>query len=518
MDISIKNISIKVPNKTLLENTDLIISNKRRYGIIGNNGIGKSTLLKHINRRIIPVPIDIDIFYVEQEVPSSANSVFNEVIRSNVDRENIMNEFLNLDNIISDNDVISDDIMSRYTVLQEIIKDNNYYRDESTVRKILYGLGFSLEDQEKPLSDYSGGWRMRISLAKALYIRPTLLLLDEPTNHLDLNAVIWLTDYLSKWDKTLLIVSHDRNFLNKVCTDIICIEQMRLKYFRGNYDSYIKTYTSDMIHTKKEWDKVQKKVREMKNKATPKKIVKEYLDDNIHKRPIEEYKVKINFADTKRLRDPVLIMESVSFGYSPDKILFEDINFRLDNDDKIIIVGNNGTGKTTIMKLLSGTLKPIKGIISIDKNVRIGYYNQHSSDILKDNMTPIEFIHQIDENLSVSEIRKYLGMFGLPGKLHHKKMKILSGGQKARVLFAMLRVQVPHILLLDEPTNHLDIKTVDTLIDAINNFNGPVIIITHNIDMIEKIDCYVYELADGKFENIYFEDYTDKIINKIENI
>lgn len=516
-DISSQNITISVPNRVLLDNTEFKVSYGRRYGLIGHNGIGKTTLLKYINSRKMVISSNLDIFYVEQEVVSDPKkTVFEHIISSNIVRQQLVDRLQYLLNSDKDDDETIDEINK----LEEEMTTMGTDKDESIVRRILYGLGFDKDDQDKPSSHFSGGWRMRMSLAKALYIKPTLLLLDEPNNHLDLNATIWLTDYLSKlWKGSLIVVSHDKNFLNEVCTDIIQLDNKKLTYYKGNYDSFYKNYLKNRSNAEKEWKKIEKRVTEMRKKNTVKKDIDEFIKNNEHLRLPKVYKVKLflknnNYKYTNY--SPLLLLDNVSFSYSNnlDKLLYSNINLRLESGDRITIVGKNGVGKSTLMKLMMGKLMVSDGEVRKDERIRIGYYHQHASEILPSEKTPIEYIQSIDSNLQIQDIRKLLGGFGLDSSLHTQQIGLLSGGQKSRVLFISLFVMRPHIMLLDEPTNHLDIETIEALIDSIKTFDGAIVTITHNIELIEKTNTVLYEISNKSIAKINFEDYYKKILDE----
>ena len=522
MNIIIENITVGVTNKQLINNSDLRITNQNKYGLIGRNGSGKTTLLRWISDRKFDIPNEIDILYVEQEVKADKiKTVFQTVIEANKERYVLMKRTITLKKMIDSDkgDKLSDKIYEEYNEAHQKLLQMNAYKDESIVRRILNGLGFTKEEQEQPTANFSGGWRMRISLARALYLKPTLLLLDEPTNHLDLNANIWLTDYLAnEWKNTLIVVSHDMGFLNDVCTSMIHLENCRLTYYKGNYDSFRKNYENNLRHLEKEWGKIQRRIKEMKNKSTPKKIVNEFLENNMDKEPPKPYRVRIIFNNVPIIKTPVIQVENLTFGYNDDKILMDNVDLSVDMGDRYAIVGKNGVGKSTLIKLIMGKLKPMKGTIIIERRARIGYYHQHSSDILPLDQTAVEYLHSINSELKEHDIRKYLGSIGLEGKLHTKKMSILSGGQKARVSFASVLAIKPHVLVLDEPTNHLDIETISALIDGINKFNGGVIMITHNIDLIQKTDAILLELKDQELIKMDFDDYYDKVLEEINDI
>lgn len=517
-DISIENISVTVPGKTLICDTNLKIGYGRKYGLIGRNGLGKSTLLKHIVERTIPIQNNIDMFYVSQELEFDKDkTIFQIVLEANRKRNKLMNKMAKLTELMENESCESnDDMMNEYNATMQQLQSIDFMKDESIIRKILFGLGFEHLEQDMKFSQFSGGWKMRVSLARGLYMKPTLLLLDEPTNHLDLNAVIWLTDYLvNAWKKTLVIVSHDTYFLNEICTDIIHLENKKLTYYKGNYDLFRKAYEQHIRELENEWSKIQKRIKEMQKKNTSKADINKFLQQNAAYEPPKQYKVNIMFPQATNIKWPALVLSDIGFSYNENKQLFEGISLSLYENDKITIVGKNGVGKSTLLQIIMGILEPLSGEMIKDTRARIGYYNQHVSDVLPPNNTPIEFLQSINKSLSENDARKTLGSIGLGGEIHVQQIETLSGGQKSRVALSSLIVMNPHILLLDEPTNHLDIESIDSLINAINKFNGAVIMITHNIDVIQKTNSLIYNLSDMQLTQVDFDDYYADVLDEI---
>lgn len=529
-NISLDKFSISIDKKVLFQDSSLKLIYGEKYGFIGKNGCGKTTLLKHLAQKVLPLHKDIDILYVEQEVLPSEKTAFQTILESNKYKYNLIKKRDNLEKKLeeSNDDKVLDDLQK----VEEELVSLEVEKDESIIRKLLKGLGFSEADQDKATKDFSGGWRMRISIARALYLKPAILLLDEPTNHLDLNANIWLTWYLESWKGSLLIVSHDQGFLNDVCTQVINIEDKKLEYYKGNFHKFTQAYKQKLNHAEKEWEKVEKTVRNMKKKSTPKKDVLAFITKREKEgivKPDKEYIVNIDFEEVNDLARPVIEMSDVSFGYSEDKVLFENINFGMDMDSRITLVGPNGIGKSTFLKLIVGELNAKKGYINRNNKLRIGYYHQHFDNYLPMDQTPIEYIMSVykpgndEDELAGSNleqfIRKHLGKISLEGNAHTKLIKSLSGGQKARVALVSLILQRPHILMLDEPTNHLDIESINGLINGINNFNGGVFIISHDSELITQTDSVLW-VVDKKgiqeFDGDYY-DYRNQLINILNN-
>jgi len=365
-------ISINILEKKLIDESDFIVTRGKKYGLIGINGSGKTTLLKHIEK----IYVKNDVYYVDQEMNfDDSNNITLTQLILNADKKrtkkiNRLNEL----NLIENQ---TDDEMLEYKILNEKIKMNEYEKDEARVRKILYGLGFDKEKQNENIKNLSGGWKMRISLARGLFMSPTLLLLDEPTNHLDLDSVIWLTHYLSNiWKKTLIIVSHNSHFLNNVCDHMIHLENKQLTFYKGNYDVFCTQYDVHIQILTKKWKNIQNEVRGMKKKSLPKEKVQEFLNKNIQFEPPKQYVVNFKFGTPEKTKNALMTLNDISFGY--DNLLFESINLNLRAKDKITIVGKNGIGKSTLLKLIAGKLIPISG--EIDVKSQIGIYDQHVAE------------------------------------------------------------------------------------------------------------------------------------------
>lgn len=519
--VIIPKFSLSVGKNILFTDTSLKVVYQHRYGLLGKNGIGKSSLLKHIFERKFNINKSLDILYVNQEEKSSEISVIDVILGTNTLRQNL---------IIQRNDIIERlelDETEKENILEQLkdVDDQwismKFDRDPSQIRKILFGLGFSEKEYNYPVSSFSGGWRRRISIAKALYMKPTLLLLDEPTNHLDLNATIWLTSYLSTWDKTLIVVSHDQNLLSEICTDIMTIESGKLCYYTGSYKMYEKALKEKTKKYQKEWTKLQKKINKMRKQSKTKKEVQNVIKKSGMIKPEKEYIVKLRIQQIPEEFEgkPLVRANKISFGYKKTGTLFDNVDFTIFPKTRAVIVGANGVGKSTFMKLLMQQISPQKGHITHGTK-RIGWYHQHFDEILPQDKNPVEYLFSVNETLSISDIRKHLGMAGLGGQIHLNKISTLSGGQKARVTFVSLIIQDPYILFLDEPTNHLDIETINGLIDMINNFNGAVVFVSHDCNLIYETNSDIYICANKsitKFDGDY-EDYSDKIMSEIEKI
>uniref|UniRef100_A0A803LN97 ABC transporter domain-containing protein n=1 Tax=Chenopodium quinoa TaxID=63459 RepID=A0A803LN97_CHEQI len=480
-DITIENFSVSARGKELLKNASLKISHGKRYGLVGPNGMGKSTLLKLLAWRKIPVPKNIDVLLVEQEIVGDDRSALEAVVSAN-------EELLNL----LDADAA-----------------------EAQASKILAGLGFTKDMQERPTKSFSGGWRMRISLARALFMQPTLLLLDEPTNHLDLRAVLWLEEYLCRWKKTLIVVSHDRDFLNTVCNEVIHLHDMKLHLYRGNFDDFESGYEQRRKEMNKKYEVYEKqlkaakragnqaqqqKVKERAKFAAAKEVSKKKSkgkvdeDEAVQEAPSKwrDYTVEFHFPEPTELTPPLLQLIEVSFSYPnrPDFRL-SNVDVGIDMGTRVAIVGPNGAGKSTLLNLLAGDLSPSEGESRQSQKLRIGRYSQHFVDLLTMDENPVQYLlrlHPDQEGMSKQEaVRAKLGKFGLSSHNHLSPIAKLSGGQKARVVFTSISMSKPHILMLDEPTNHLDMQSIDALADALDEFTGGVVLVSHDSRLISRV-------------------------------
>ncbi|CAG9461390.1 unnamed protein product [Pedinophyceae sp. YPF-701] len=563
-DIKVSKLTIRAKGKLLLEDTALTIANGRRYGLVGPNGQGKSTLLKMIAKRSIPVPASIDVLMVEQEIVGDDRTALQAVVEADVELMRLRAEEDHLQRMMNDLEIKDEDKTlpdgSAYDHDTAADLLNGVYEQmdviggssaEARASKILHGLGFTPTMQGRSTKSFSGGWRMRISLARALYVQPTLLLLDEPTNHLDLRAALWLEEYLQRYKKTLIVVSHDRYFLNEVTTDIIHLHDFQLHQYRGNFEQFEGMYEQKRREVNKEYEKFAKQMKaakqtggkaaqknveasakkkaESKGKGKGKKQAAgmDAADDVVTAAPRKwhDYSVRFDFPEPTLLPPPLMQLNDVSFKYpGREDFGMRDLNVGIDMGSRICIVGPNGAGKTTLMNLLSGDLEPTEGFSRRDPKLRIGRYNQHFVDALTMDETPVSYLMNKFPELGYTKenMRGMLGRFGLSGAHHLQPILKLSGGQKARVVFTAIALSAPHILLLDEPTNHLDMQSIDALADAIEEFEGGVVIISHDSRLLSSVcedveRSEVWIVDDGTVTPYKgdFEDYKDELIKEI---
>ncbi|WVZ62127.1 hypothetical protein U9M48_011909 [Paspalum notatum var. saurae] len=548
-DIVLDNFSVSARGKELLKSASLRISHGRRYGLVGPNGMGKSTLLKLLAWRQVPVPRNIDVLLVEQEIIGDDRTALDAVVAADEELTALRAEQARLE--ASNNADDNERLVEVYEKLN--LRDSDAARARAS--KILAGLGFDQAMQARSTKSFSGGWRMRISLARALFMQPTLLLLDEPTNHLDLRAVLWLEEYLcSQWKKTLIVVSHDRDFLNTVCNEIIHLHDKSLHVYRGNFDDFESGYEQkrkEMNRKFEVYEKQMKAARKSGSKAAQDKVKgqalskaakeaaknkgkgKNVADDDDDQKQVavpqkwRDYSVEFHFPEPTELTPPLLQLIEVGFSYPgrPDFKL-SDIDVGIDMGTRVAIVGPNGAGKSTLLNLLAGDLTPTEGEARRSQKLRIGRYSQHFVDLLTMEENAVQYLlrlHPDQEGMSKAEaVRAKLGKFGLPGHNHLTPIVKLSGGQKARVVFTSISMSQPHILLLDEPTNHLDMQSIDALADALDEFTGGVVLVSHDSRLISRVcedeqrsEIWVVEDGTVKQYDGTFEDYKDELMEEI---
>ena len=437
--------------------------------------------------------LDADVWrksLLQEEAKISERISEIEKLRTEFDEES--NEVIKLDNEREDLDRHLQDVNEK---LYEMESD----KAESRAAAILYGLGFTKETQHLATKLFSGELRMRLSLARALFCEPDLLLLDEPSNMLNVPSITYLAKYLQNYKSTVLVVSHDRAFLNEVATDIIHQHSERLDYYRGsNFDSF---------YASKE-ERIKNQRREYENQMAYRQHLQAFIDKfrynaaksseaqsrikKLEKLPIleapeDDKVVTFKFPDPDNISPPILRMEDVTFGYNPSKILLKNVDLDVQMDSRIAFCGGNGTGKTTLLKLLMENLTPTSGFVSRNGRLRIGYFAQHHVDAMDLTLSAVLWMSQTFPGKSDEEYRRHLGSFGITGSLGLQKMELLSGGQKSRVAFAALCLNQPHILILDEPSNHLDTQGLDALADALLQFKGGVLMVSHDVSIIDRV-------------------------------
>ncbi|RJE25510.1 hypothetical protein PHISCL_02122 [Aspergillus sclerotialis] len=515
-DIKVDNIDISIGGHRILTDAALTLAYGHRYGLVGQNGIGKSTLLRALSRREVAIPNHISILHVEQEITGDDTPAIQAVLDADVWRKHLLidqdkigkqlaaleaerssmadtsTDAARLDHEREGLDITLSDIHAK---LAEMESD----KAESRAASILAGLGFSPERQQYATKTFSGGWRMRLALARALFCEPDLLLLDEPSNMLDVPSITFLSNYLQSYPSTVLVVSHDRAFLNEIATDIVHQHSERLDYYKGaNFESFYATKEERRKNAKREYEKqmaerahlqafIDKFRYNAAKSSEAQSRIKKLERMPVLEAPESEYVVHFKFPEVEKLSPPIVQMSEVMFGYSKDKPLLKNVDLDVQLDSRIGIVGPNGAGKTTVLKLLTGQLQPTSGLISTNSRLRMGFFAQHHVDALDMTTSPVSFMAKNYPGKSDEEYRRHLGAFGITGMTGLQRMELLSGGQKSRVAFACLSLTNPHILVLDEPSNHLDIEGMDAMSDALKNFQGGVVMVSHDVTMLQNV-------------------------------
>ncbi|GLT90717.1 hypothetical protein SLE2022_086360 [Rubroshorea leprosula] len=540
-DLHMENFSISVGGRDLIVDGTVTLSFGRHYGLVGRNGTGKTTFLRYMAMHAIDgIPQNCQILHVEQEVVGDDTTALQCVLNSDIERTQLLEEEAHLLaqqrefefeetnvknradlNTAPDKDAISQRLEEIYKRLEAI----DAYSAEARAASILAGLSFSPEMQRKATKTFSGGWRMRIALARALFIEPDLLLLDEPTNHLDLHAVLWLESYLVKWPKTCIVVSHAREFLNTVVTDIIHLQGQKLITYKGNYDTFERTREEQIKNQQKAFEAnersrshMQAFIDKFRYNAKRASLVQSRIKalermghvDEVVNDP--DYKFEFPTPDD-RPGPPIISFSDASFGYPGGQMLFKNLNFGIDLDSRIAMVGPNGIGKSTILKLIAGELQPSSGTVFRSAKVRIAVFSQHHVDGLDLSSNPLLYMMRCYPGVPEQKLRAHLGSFGVTGNLALQPMYTLSGGQKSRVAFAKITFKKPHIILLDEPSNHLDLDAVEALIQGLVLFQGGILMVSHDEHLISGSVEELWAVSQGKVNPFpgTFQDYKKQL-------
>ena len=502
--IQLEDVTLRLGGRVLLDGATVTVPAGHRVGIVGRNGAGKTTMIG-----LIAGDMDCDagsvrasaqrVGRVRQEAPGGAETPLGFVLAADTEREALLAEA----------ETATDP--ERIAAVHERLAAIDAYAAEARAARILAGLGFSTEDQSRPLSGFSGGWRMRVALAAELFLVPDLLLLDEPTNHLDLEATLWLTQHLASYPGTLLLVSHDRTLLNRSVSHILHLEHRKLTLYAGGYDRFAATRA----------ERRRLQAAEAKKQESARKHMQAFVDRFRYKAskarqaqsrlkalarmseiavPTDDPAARLELPEPQTLPPPLLTCQDATVGYEPGKPILKRLNLRIDPDDRIALLGANGNGKSTFAKLVAGDLVAESGSVTRAGKLTVGHFAQHQLEALDPKATPIQHIHREWPDALPLKLRQHLGRFGIGQELADRPAETLSGGERARLALACIGCHKPGLLVLDEPTNHLDIEAREALVTALNDYNGAVLIISHDRHLLELVAERLWLVEDGTIQ------------------
>jgi len=500
--LSITDISVRIAGRLLIDHGSAQIVPGARVGLIGRNGAGKSTLFQAIRGELptetgtISLPPRWRVGSLAQEAPNGPESLIEVVLKADIERNDLLREA----------DIAHDP--HRIAEIQTRLVDIDAHSAPARAAAILSGLGFSTADQARPCSEFSGGWRMRVALAATLFAAPDLLLLDEPTNYLDLEGTLWLEDHLANYPRTVIVISHDRDLLDTSVDQILHLDRGKLTLYRGTYSSYEEQRATremlDAKHAKRqdaERKRLQAFVDRFKAKASKARQAQSRVKMLEKMKPVaalvRQDVREINFpAPEKMLSPPIIAVDGVSVGYDPGNPVLNRVTLRIDNDDRIALLGSNGNGKSTLVKLLANRLAPFSGSVTRADKISIAYFAQHQLDELNEEGSPYDHVRKLMPDAPETKVRGRTGAIGFSGKAGDTLVRSLSGGEKARLLLGLATFFGPNMIILDEPTNHLDIDSRAALAEAINEFPGAVIMVSHDRYLIEACADQLWVVAD----------------------
>ena len=504
--LTISNLTYKIGPRTIIENANIAVMDGWRVGVVGVNGAGKSTLFKlisgnlHADGGTISMSSRQRFGMVRQDIPETDTPLIDIVLGANEE----MAELWRQTEIETDGNKLAE--------IYERLSELDAYSAPSKAAMLLTGRGFKEHQLSEPFSSFSGGWRMRVALAAALFVEPDFLLLDEPTNHLDLEAIMWLETYLLAYKHTLMIISHDRELLNKCIGHVIHVDKQKLTLYTGNYDTFereraMRLGLQQKMHEKQQAERAHMQAFVDRFKAQASKArqaqsrVKALERMDIVDAVIADRAVKFIFPNPDKIPSPMISINHADVGYTEGKPVLKRVHRNIDHDDRIALLGVNGEDKSTMMKLIADRLGVLKGDVVRSGKLRIGYFSQHQTEELDVNSTPYQemfkLFHKKNPDVKEPVVRAKLGAFGFSRDLSDNRIGALSGGEKARLLFAFMSFDAPHLLLLDEPTNHLDIDAREALVNALNAYQGAIVIVSHDPNMVERVADRLWLVKDG---------------------
>ncbi len=513
--IRLQQVSLMRGVKPLFEQTDLTIHPGDKVGLIGANGAGKSSLFAmlrgelHADQGEVSMPPKWRMAYVAQETPALERAAIEYAIDGDVHLRQLEKELAECESHPhhADNG-------TRIAELHAALADADAYTVRSRAEQLLIGLGFRLDQMQHPVSSFSGGWRMRLNLAQALMCPSDLLLLDEPTNHLDLDAIIWLEDWLKRYPGTLLIISHDRDFLDGVVNVTVHIDEQKLKRYSGNYSAFERQRAEQMVLAQAALEKqtrqrahLQSFIDRFKAKATKAKQAQSRIKALARMEELAPLRAAAEFSFEFReplsAPNPLLVLDSADVGYRVDDVenkIVHGITFSLQAGQRIGLLGVNGAGKSTVIKTIAGELEPLNGTVRLGKGLVIGYFAQHQVEMLRHDESPLWHLMRLAPDTREQELRNFLGSFNFPGDMATSSIAPFSGGEKARLALALIVWQRPNLLLLDEPTNHLDLETREALTMALAQFEGTLLLVSHDRHLLRATTDQFLIVADGRLQ------------------
>jgi ATP-binding cassette subfamily F protein 3 len=517
--LTLDGITLRLGGHLVLDRATASLPPKAHVGLVGRNGAGKSTLLKVIaglyetDEGRVEVPSGTRIGYVAQEAPGGTATPYETVLAAAEERARLLAEAEHAHD------------PQRISEIHERLKAIDAHGAPARASRILAGLGFHEAAQHRALDSFSGGWRMRVALAALLFAEPDLLLLDEPSNHLDLEAAVWLESFLKDYRGSLIVVSHERDLLNNVADHVLHLERGGLALYRGNYDSFARQRSERAAEVEAARSRQESKAKKLqayvdrwRYKAHTARQAQSRLKALAAMEPIaasiHDPSVTFDFPNPKELKPPLIVLEGVSVGYVPGRPVLSQLNLRIDPDGRLALIGRNGNGKTTLARLLAGQLQPETGRVAASGKLRVGYFAQHQIEELVAVETPLQHMERLLPGATSSQVRAQLGRFGFSGDKAGVEVRQLSGGERARLALALITRDAPHILILDEPTNHLDIDARDALVEALADFAGAVIVVSHDrhllgliADRLLLIDAGTANEFDGSLD-----DYRESVL------
>ena len=517
--LNFTNITVRLGGRTILDHATATLPPRSCVGLIGRNGAGKTTLMKVLARISVPddgsvdMPKNAKIGYIAQEAPAGTTTPFEAVLAADVERAALLDEERHTED------------HHRIGEIHERLMAIDAHAAPARAARILVGLGFDEEMQHRALDSYSGGWKMRVALAALLFSEPDLLLLDEPSNHLDLEATMWLENFLKSYRATIVLISHERDLLNNVVDHICHLEGGKTTLYVGGYDAFERQRAERMAQLasaraaqESQRAKLQGYIAKNSARASTAKQAQSRAKMLAKMQPIaalaNDSSLSFDFPNPEELKPPLVTLDMASVGYETNKPILQRLNFRLDPDDRVALLGRNGNGKTTLARLLAAQLPAMEGSIAVSGKMKVGYFTQYQVEELDVKDTPLEHMTRLMKGANPAAVRGQLGRFGFSGVKATTLVGKLSGGERARLALALITREAPHMIILDEPTNHLDVDTREALVQALNEYTGAVVIVSHDRHMIElTADRLV--LVDGGQANEYngtLDDYTDLIL------